>query len=290
MLLEHDAAEKCEPMTANFRRCPFRVSRRGLLGAALVLAVALQMSAPTDGPLSVIRGADRDPPKQGFALIYSGPSSGDDCPEAVAAVAREAGLSVRFVDSPDKIPDQLKGAAVLVIGGTTGDLADFRKSFPAKTVDAIRRYVRGGGRYWGICGGAYLAAEEFEGADGPVEALKLIPASAQDHSDNFDARLETVVWRGKKRVLYLQGSPKFVLSEGKTAIEVIAHFDDDSVAALQCAYGRGKVAVSGPHPEAPKSWLEYDDLDSADWTPTRPLAVTMLKDLLSDGPIRRKSD
>jgi hypothetical protein len=226
----------------------------------------------------------------GYALVYSGPSSGDGCPEAVAAAAREAGLRVRFVDRPDKIPGRLNGAAVLVIGGTTGDLETFRKSFPAKAVDAIRKYVREGGRYWGVCGGAYVAAETFVGSDGPVEGLKLIPASAEDHSDDLEARLETVLWRGKKTVLYLQGSPKFVLADGKADVEVIAQFDDDSVAALQCACGKGKVAVSGPHPEATKSWLEYDDLEAEDWTPTRPLAVAMLKDLLSDRPIRRKPD
>ena len=269
-----------------------RSRRLELVGAVFMLAVVLQFGLSADARLAVTGGAERNAAeaKRGFALVYSGPSSGDDCPEAIAAVTREAGLPVQFVDSPDKIPGRLNGAAVLVIGGTTGDLETIRQSFTSKTVEAIRQYVRDGGRYWGVCGGAYLAAEKFVGSDGPVEGLKLIPASAKDHSDDLEARLETILWRGKKSVLYLQGSPKFVLTDSKADVEVIAQFDDDSIAALQCACGKGKVAVSGPHPEARKSWLEYDDLEAEDWTPTRPLAVAMLKDLLSDRPIRPRAD
>jgi glutamine amidotransferase-like uncharacterized protein len=267
------------------------VTRRFLVfGATLVLGVVWRVGAPVNDRRSSVHGAESNAAiaNERYALVYSGSCAGDDCPEAVAAVAREAGLKVRFVDDPDDIPELLKDAAVLIIGGTTGDLEPFRESFQQKTVRAIQRYLRGGGRYWGICGGAYLAAQKFSGSDGPVEALKLIPAAAEDHSDGQEASLETVRWKGRKRKFYLQGSPAFVLSDDEAAVEIIARFEDDSIAALQCAYGSGKIAVSGPHPEAPKGWLEYDSLDTRDWTPTRPLAVAMLQDLLSDRPIRRK--
>lgn len=230
-------------------------------------------------------GADGE---ERYALIYSGPSAGDGCAEAVAAVARQAGLPVRYVEDLDKIPDLLERAVVLVIGGTTGDLEKFRRSFTPHTERAIKSYLRDGGRYWGICGGAYVAATQFGGNDGPVKALKLIPAVARDYGDG-EAKLETVRWRGKKCELYLQGSPKFAITDREAAVEIIARFEDDSIAALQCAYGKGKVAVSGPHPEAKESWLTHDNLKTKGWQPSCPLAVEMLKDLLSDRPIRRKS-
>jgi glutamine amidotransferase-like uncharacterized protein len=278
-------------MPTESRRLSICVIRLLLIrGAAVGLAVILLLGAPGDDRVSAVQGAEHETTdaNRGYALIYSGPSAGDDCPEAMAAVAKAAGLPVRFVDATEKIPELLKDAAVLVIGGTTGDLEPFRESFNPTTVRAIRRYLHDGGRYWGICGGAYLAAEKFSGNDGPVEALKLIPAVAVDHSENLEARLETVRWRGKNRSLYLEGSPKFILSDEEAAVEIIAYFEDDSIAALQCAYGNGKIAVSGPHPEARTSWLEHEGLETGDWTPTRPLAVAMLKDLLSDRPVRRK--
>src|SRR5262245_38963613 len=117
-------------MTTESRRYSRGASRRwGLLGAALAQDVAVQWALPPPAGLSATVGAERDAveAKLGFALVYSGPSSGDGCPEAAAAVAREAGLSVQFVDRPDKIAGRLNGAAVLVIGGTTGGLETFRK-------------------------------------------------------------------------------------------------------------------------------------------------------------------
>jgi len=239
---------------------------------------------------ATVRAAEGDDTeaKERYALIYSGPSAGDGCPEAVAAVAKQAGLPVRYVEDLDEISDLLGRAAVLIIGGTTGDLEEFRRSFTPQTERAVKSYVRDGGRYWGICGGAYVAATQFGGNEGPVKALKLIPAVARDHSDG-EAKLESVRWRGKKCDLYLQGSPKFVITDREAAVEIIARFEDDSIAALQCAYGKGKVAVCGPHPEAKESWLTHDGLETKGWQPTRPLAVEMLKGLLSDRPIPRKS-
>src|SRR5262245_11927724 len=86
------------------------VTRRFLVfGVTLMLAGFVQAGAPVDDRQSSIHGAEGDtaPANERCALVYSGSCAGDDCPEAVAAVARDAGLKVRFVDDPDGISELL---------------------------------------------------------------------------------------------------------------------------------------------------------------------------------------
>ena len=47
------------------------------------------------------------------ALIYNGPAAEEDCPEAAAAIAKSAGLKVRYTSRIGELPHLLKGTAVL---------------------------------------------------------------------------------------------------------------------------------------------------------------------------------
>ena len=64
--------------------------------------------------------ANSEPGK--YALIYNGPVSAEDCPEAAAAIATAVGLKVRFVSNVGELPNLLKDTAVFIIGGTEDDL------------------------------------------------------------------------------------------------------------------------------------------------------------------------
>jgi hypothetical protein len=66
----------------------------------------------------------------------------------------------------------------------------------------------------------------------------------------------------------------------RAAIKILATYSDGSIAALAYRYGKGKVIVSGTHPEATRDWLIEDGINPAGWKPTFPLAVAMLEGLL----------
>lgn len=225
-----------------------------------------------------------------YALVYAGPSAGRGCPESAARIARDIGLAVKFVEEPKKIPKLLDKTAVFIVGGTTGDMEPIRTSLTAPKVSkALYAYLEEGGRYLGICGGGYMACQKYRGYGARRTALKIIPANAEDYSSGGRGKLERLVWRGKKRDLFVQGSPSFDITDESVAVEIVATFRDDSIAAMICAYGKGKVAVCGPHPEATTAWLDEADIDTDDWQPTRPLAEELLKDLLSEGEIKDRA-
>ena len=242
---------------------------RGFVAACLVLAAVLMAGSP-------VVAADR------YALIYNGIGATEGGPEGLAAIAGKIGLPVRYVAEAAELPGLLKNAALFGIGGTEDNTEPMRKSFTPEIMEAIREYVRQGGRYAGICGGGYFASRGWEEKAGFVEGFGLIPADSEVFGPDYDPHIITVQWLGKPLAIFYQGGPEFGLEESIEAVEVVAVYEGGAVASLLCSYGRGKVWVSGPHPEADESWLEEDNLNGYNWRPTQGLAVDMMKDLMSD--------
>jgi hypothetical protein len=121
--------------------------------------------------------------------------------------------------------------------------------------DDVRAYVAEGGHYLGVCLGGYLA--------GATPGFDLLPGDADRYIDQPEACIQRadedvvpVVWRYRRRALYFQDGPCFIV-DGDGA-EVLARYPEGAVAALVAAFGRGRVGVVGPHPEAPADW--FDDL------------------------------
>jgi glutamine amidotransferase-like uncharacterized protein len=122
----------------------------------------------------------------------------------------------------------------------------------------IRRFVHSGGRYLGFCLGGYLAGSSpgFGLLPGDTDQY-IITDSATVRTDR-DAVVE-VNWRGQQRQLYFQDGPYFQL-EPRTDITVLATYPNRTVAAAVSGFGRGRVGVVGPHPEATADWFTDADL------------------------------
>jgi len=218
-----------------------------------------------------------------YALIYNGPVAAEDCPEAVAAVAREAGLPVKYVSNLRKLPSLLDHAAVFIIGGTEDDLDPLIKGFSPSITQALQEYVRKGGRYLGICGGAYMAGTGDKENGRHVSLLNLIPAEPHEFDEgNYAEQIIPVRWQCATYPMYFQGGPAFALTPRSRGARVMAKYADGQIAALICFYGRGRVAVIGPHPEAPPDWVE--GMGQAElWVSTRHLLVALVRELLAGG-------
>ena len=243
---------------------------------AAVLVLALASSAP--GARASARSIGGS---SGYVLIYSGPAVCDGCATAIGDVVAAAGLPVRYVARPVKVPGLLAGARAFVVPGTNDNIEAMRAAFNRSVRPALRTYLRNGGRYWGRCGGACLAGRHYWATDTQyVTALGIIPANTETYSDNADAHLEKVRWNGQPRWMYYEGGPYFMLTSHQ-GVKILATYSDGSIAALSYRYGAGKVIVSGVHPEATLDWLDEDGIDPSGWQPTFPLAVAMLGDLLS---------
>jgi hypothetical protein len=251
------------------------------LGCLLMLGCMLGCSDDSDGSDSPSAAA---PAIGSYALIYNGPVAAEEGPEAVAEIAEQVGLPVTYIADITELPRLLPDARVFIVGGTEDDLSPLINPFTPDVRAALENYLRNGGRYLGICGGGFLASTGWEEKEDFVEMLGIIPAKSGDFEDVADPMILPINWLGTIYDMYFQGGPAFELEDSPESVLVIAKYADGEIAALISSYGNGKVAVSGPHPEAPDSWGEEAE-DGEDWTAVTDLAVDFLQELLSDRPV-----
>jgi glutamine amidotransferase-like uncharacterized protein len=73
-----------------------------------------------------------------------------------------------------------------------------------------------------------------------------------------------VTWRNRSRFMYFQDGPFFTLNRGAAGVSVLATYTNGEISALVAPYGKGRVGVSGPHPEATGDWYRFNDVDDPD--------------------------
>jgi len=213
-----------------------------------------------------------------LALVYRGPASTPGCPEAVAATLARGpwDLDVRFVGPREELelaPENLFRALLYAQPGGGSLRPAYRKL--KRDAPAVREFVRAGGCYLGFCLGGYLAGETpgFGLLPGDTDRWISSPGADPDHPG---AAVTTVLWGGRRRRVFVQDPPRFVLDPGRGPADVVAVYDNGLPAAVVAPFGRGVVGVVGPHPEATPDWFT----DSGLPVPEDDLRADLTQDLL----------
>lgn len=192
----------------------------------------------------------------GLALVYRGPASLPGCPEAAAELLRASSRPLRVEFVGPREPRQLSTAsladAVLYVQPGGAELDDAYRHLRPHRKD-IRRFVAAGGRYLGFCLGGYLAGASPGFGLLPGDSDQYITTELATVHSEEDAVVE-VNWRGQLRQLYFQDGPCFQL-DPRADTTVLATYLNQAVAASVSGFGRGRVGVVGPHPEAEADWF-----------------------------------
>lgn len=191
-----------------------------------------------------------------LALVYRGPASCEGCSESIGSILAGRPFAFRVAycgPGQDRAltAEALARATVYVQPGGGNDL-QLAWSQMRPYAATIRRWVRGGGHYLGICLGGYLAG--FDPGFGllPGDSGEYIrSAGATVHT--IDDTTVTVDWGGTPRQVYFQDGPYFTLRPSAHAT-VLARYTNGLPAAVVARCGAGSVGVVGPHPEADASW------------------------------------
>jgi glutamine amidotransferase-like uncharacterized protein len=161
---------------------------------------------------------------------------------------------------PDFDPAALHAADVWVQPG--GDAIELAKAISTRLKDELRRFVNAGGGYLGFCAGMFFADTWVDDND-TVPGLGLLPGTTRDYKTPEKATVLPVNWLGKIRYVFFEEGGYLELRPDAQA-EVLARFSNGQVAAAVTRFGKGRVVVSGPHPEAPESWLHEHGLVDPD--------------------------
>ncbi|ASK65887.1 biotin--protein ligase [Brachybacterium avium] len=243
--------------------------RRAVLTAALLapLALAAACSSP---------GAERSVPR---ALVYRGPAGCPGCAETLAERlgAAPLGMDIMYIGPEEELPltaESLRGADLFAQPGGGDDVAAAAAEMPDGFASALGQFVRDGGRYLGMCMGAYLAGPEGFGlledtVEGEVGAAGFPVTDSADH-------LVEVTWQDTVRWTYFQEGARLP----EAGAESYARYENGDLAAALYELGAGRAALVGPHPEADASWLAdagLTDPDGDDWEFALPLIQHLLR-------------
>lgn len=202
-----------------------------------------------------------------LALVYHGKGAcKEDCALLAAKSVRQAGFRVQYVDKNNLGEGLLRKATLWVQPGGKSD--EVAAALNQKQKDMIRDFVAAGGKYLGFCAGAFLIDQYVHG-EKDLPGLNFWPGrQIVVPPDDDVAKIIPVQWMGKTRWLYYEGGPYFDFDPKNPAMsqyKATSFYSDGRAAGLEFPFFRGRVAVTGLHPEANASWKEkLPDPDGGD--------------------------
>ena len=221
--------------------------------AATFLAVATLHPLPVHGAGPITHVA-----------IYRGPAGCPDCSENVKTALQrlDPNYQIDFVGADEPIditPQTLARYDLYVQPGGGQDIPAALDSLGDARAEAIRDYVAKGGRYLGLCMGAYLADDNNLGLI--PQALDTEAGRPGFEVSGIEDAAVRVTWDGQPDSVFYQDGPYFPKASAAAPYKVIATYHNGDVAAARYTYERGVVVLSGPHPEAGREWFENADIE-----------------------------
>jgi hypothetical protein len=141
------------------------------------------------------------------------------------------------------------GVDMVAVPGGFGD-ADSYDTLFKNNAQAVRGFVRQGGRYLGICMGAYWAGRHYLNILDSVDAVQYIRRPGTDtrrpHAKNMP-----VTWRSETDHMFWYDGCALVGDRSKFKI-VATYVNGDAMAIIQ-----NRIGLIGCHPEAEQFW--YND-------------------------------
>jgi biotin--protein ligase len=213
-------------------------------------------------------------------LIYSGPGAGKlSIENTLHTIKQLVGDRYNVITvGPEVITKQdwFKNTALLIMPGGADRpyLAKLRGQGNAN----IREYVSNGGKYLGICAGAYYSADRiaFAVGDSDLEVtgereLKFFPGlvsgptySGYDHRDTSNyagTRAAKLTWQldapfanNSNLIVFYNGGGSFIDADKFSNVIILARYNPEQqdavnspAAIIECKVGKGIAVLSGPH-------------------------------------------
>lgn len=201
-------------------------------------------------------------------LIYTDhPMCSIDCADATCEVLNQSGLYEAKMIGPSSYPylefnsKNVFKASCLVFPGGMGDADQFDNNL-TNYREVVYTYVINGGKYLGICQGAYFASKHY------FNLLKDIVAEQHIKRPKASVRRSgpaviPLYWKSGHNEIdqhptYFHDGAAFVPPAGKEelgACTVLGSYKNGEAAALIQHLWKGSVGVIGPHPEAMRWWF-----------------------------------
>jgi glutamine amidotransferase-like uncharacterized protein len=236
--------------------------------ASLVISLSALLLAACGDDSPVSHSAQNGAPDEPRIALYTDQGTWEESVQAAESLFQWVGHPVEKVDADFINRSGLGGFTMLVVPG--GDMYQYSQDLSSTGKASIRNFIRSGGSYMGICGGAYFAAEKviWRGQLLPMQALGLFPGTAEGpineivpYPDYGMAELEIddrnhPITQGRPNplwILYYWGPALSPDSKGGVAILARSKVGDKPM-MVALNYGVGRVFLIATHAE-----VEEDD-------------------------------
>ena len=141
---------------------------------------------------------------------------------------------------------------MVVFPGGVGDSDSYHRFFRnRRRVKFITEYVRNGGRYLGICMGAYWAGREYFNMLQNADAVQYITRPRTDTRRPHPKAID-VTWLGGEEKMYFYDGCAIV---GQNLNTIATYANKDPMAVIQ-----GNLGLIGCHPESQQYWYNKNYL------------------------------
>ena len=147
-----------------------------------------------------------------------------------------------------------KNLDIVAFPGGIGDSDTFDKLIKPN-LTYVKEYVSNGGRYLGICMGAYWAGHHYFDILDSVQAEQYIKRPDADVRRSFGTTTQ-ITWKGQKENMYFYDGCSLLGDSSK--FDLVAEYSNgDPMAIMQ-----NRIGIIGCHPEALPSWYDKIHLKS----------------------------
>ena len=137
---------------------------------------------------------------------------------------------------------------IVVVPGGFGDASSFDRLFKANQ-NSVKKFVAQGGKYLGICMGAYWAGSYY------LDLLDSVDAEQYITRPNTDTRRPhakdiSIIWQGHPNRMFFYDGCALVGDVGKFNT-IATYANGDAMAIIQ-----NNIGIIGCHPEAEQFWYD----------------------------------
>lgn len=130
--------------------------------------------------------------------------------------------------------------------GGTGD-ADLFDRLVKNNAQIIQSYIQNGGKYLGICMGAYWAGKDYFNLLNKVKVQQYITRPKAEVRRSYQTTL-TVTWKRRETEMFFFDGCAFIGDKFKT---IARYANGDAMAIIQ-----NNIGLIGCHPESRESWYK----------------------------------
>jgi hypothetical protein len=183
-----------------------------------------------------------------IALFSHDPEASDACVSGMKS-ALEPHYDIECFDTEDVSAERFRGRDIIAFPGGIGDASSYDRFFRRRQQNLVADYVAGGGRYLGICMGAYWAGSYYFDLLRDVDADQYIKQPHAMVKRSYSTTIP-VRWQMQEEKMFFYDGCCLIGDDTKFTTYA-SYATGDAMAIIQ-----GRVGVIGCHPESELWWYE----------------------------------